>query len=151
MNKETKELNTKTNDELCALITRLNSQLLESRFKVAVGEVDKTHVIKQIRKTIARCMFIISQRGYDISIGSHGVYFINKKDHKIEDVTKKVQKVLSQPEQVAKESKQQVDKDSKQQVAKDSKQQEVKDSKQQATKVVKEKKIKNASTAKGDK
>lgn len=143
MNKETKELNTKTNDELCALITRLNSQLLESRFKIAVGEVDKTHVIKQIRKTIARCMFIISQRGYDISIGSHGVYFINKKDHKIEDVTKKVQKVLSQPEQVAKESKQQTDKDSKHQ--------EVKDSKQQATKVVKEKKIKNASTAKGDK
>lgn len=143
MNKETKELNTKTNDELCALITRLNSQLLESRFKIAVGEVDKTHVIKQIRKTIARCMFIISQRGYDISIGSHGVYFINKKDHKIEDVTKKVQKVLSQPEQVAKESKQQADKDSKQQ--------EVKDSKQQATKVVKEKKNKNASTAKGDK
>ncbi len=143
MNKETKELNTKTNDELCALITRLNSQLLESRFKVAVGEVDKTHVIKQIRKTIARCMFIISQRGYDISIGSHGVYFINKKDHKIEDVTKKVQKVLSQPEQVAKES--------KQQVAKDSKHQEAKDSKQQTTKVVKEKKIKKTSTTKGDK
>lgn len=135
MNKETKELNTKTNDELCALITRLNSQLLESRFKVAVGEVDKTHVIKQIRKTIARCMFIISQRGYDISIGSHGVYFINKKDHKIEDVTKKVQKVLSQPEQVAK----------------DSKHQEAKDSKQQTTKVVKEKKIKKTSTTKGDK
>ena len=143
MNKETKELNTKTNDELCALISRLHSQLLESRFKVAVGEVDKTHVIKQIRKTIARCMFIISQRGYDISIGSHGVYFINKKDHKIEDVTKKVQKVLSQPEQVAKES--------KQQVAKDSKHQEAKDSKQQTTKVVKEKKIKKTSTTKGDK
>lgn len=143
MNKETKELNTKTNDELCALITRLNSQLLESRFKVAVGEVDKTHVIKQIRKTIARCMFIISQRGYDISIGSHGVYFINKKDHKIEDVTKKVQKVLSQPEQAAK--------DSKQQIAKDSKHQEDKDSKQQTTKIVKEKKIKKTSTTKGDK
>ncbi len=143
MNKETKELNTKTNDELCALITRLNSQLLESRFKVAVGEVDKTHVIKQIRKTIARCMFIISQRGYDISIGSHGVYFINKKDHKIEDVTKKVQKVLSQPEQATKES--------KQQVAKDSKHQEAKDSKLQTTKVVKEKKIKKTSTTKGDK
>lgn len=102
MNKETKELNTKTNDELCALITRLNSQLLESRFKMAVGEVDKTHVISQIRKTIARCMFILNQRGYDISIGSHGVYTIDKKTHKVQNVTQKVQKILSEPETVSK-------------------------------------------------
>ena len=97
MNRETQELNKKTNDELCALITRLNSQLLESRFKMAVGEVDKTHVISQIRKTIARCMFILNQRGYDISIGSHGVYFIDKKNHKVENMTNKIQKILSEP------------------------------------------------------
>lgn len=102
MNRETKELNTKTNDELCALITRLNSQLLESRFKMAVGEVDKTHVISQIRKTIARCMFILNQRGYDISIGSHGVYTIDKKTNKVQNVTKKVQKILSEPETTSK-------------------------------------------------
>ncbi|MBQ6280242.1 MAG: 50S ribosomal protein L29 [Mycoplasma sp.] len=102
MNRETKELNTKTNDELCALITRLNSQLLESRFKMAVGEVDKTHVISQIRKTIARCMFILNQRGYDISIGSHGVYTIDKKTNKVQNVTQKVQKILSEPETISK-------------------------------------------------
>ena len=102
MNRETKELNTKTNDELCALITRLNSQLLESRFKIAVGEVDKTHVISQIRKTIARCMFILNQRGYDISIGSHGVYTIDKKTNKVQNVTQKVQKILSEPETTSK-------------------------------------------------
>ena len=102
MNRETKELNAKTNDELCALITRLNSQLLESRFKMAVGEVDKTHVISQIRKTIARCMFILNQRGYDISIGSHGVYTIDKKTNKVQNVTKKVQKILSEPETTSK-------------------------------------------------
>ena len=102
MNRETKELNTKTNDELCALITRLNSQLLESRFKMAVGEVDKTHVISQIRKTIARCMFILNQRGYDISIGSHGVYTIDKKINKVQNVTQKVQKILSEPETTSK-------------------------------------------------
>ena len=102
MNRETKELNTKTNDELCALITRLNSQLLESRFKMAVGEVDKTHVISQIRKTIARCMFILNQRGYDISIGSHGVYTIDKKTNKVQNVTQKVQKILSEPETTSK-------------------------------------------------
>lgn len=97
MNRETKELNIKTNDELCALITRLNSQLLESRFKMAVGEVDKTHVIPQIRKTIARCMFILNQRGYDVAIGSHGVYTIDKKTHKVQNVTQKVQKILTEP------------------------------------------------------
>ena len=97
MNRETKELNTKTNDELCALITRLNSQLLESRFKMAVGEVDKTHVIPQIRKTIARCMFILNQRGYDVAIGSHGVYTIDKKTHKVQNVTQKVQNILTKP------------------------------------------------------
>ncbi|MBP5256878.1 MAG: 50S ribosomal protein L29 [Mycoplasma sp.] len=97
MNRETQELNKKTNDELCALITRLNSQLLESRFKMAVGEIDKTHIIQQIRKTIARCMFIVNQRGYDISIGSHGVYFIDKKNHKVENMTNKIQKILSEP------------------------------------------------------
>lgn len=97
MNSETKELSIKTNDELCALITRLNSQLLESRFKMAVGEVDKTHVIPQIRKTIARCMFILNQRGYDIAIGSHGVYTIDKKTQKVQNVTQKVQKILTEP------------------------------------------------------
>ena len=79
MNKEVEQLNSKTNDELCALITRLNSQLLESRFKMAVGEVEKTHIIQKIRKTIARCMYILSTRGFNITIGSHGIYLINKK------------------------------------------------------------------------
>ena len=106
MNRETQELNKKTNDELCALITRLNSQLLESRFKMAVGEIDKTHVIQQIRKTIARCMFIVNQRGYDISIGSHGVYFIDKKNHKVVNMTNKVQKILSEPINASKKSSQ---------------------------------------------
>ena len=43
MNKEVEQLKTKSNEEICALITRLNSQLLESRFKMAAGEIEKTH------------------------------------------------------------------------------------------------------------
>ena len=50
MNKETQELNIKTHSELCALITKLNSQLLKSRFKMVVDVIDKTHVNKQISK-----------------------------------------------------------------------------------------------------
>ena len=94
MNREVKELQSKSNEELCALVTRLNSQLLESRFKMAMGEVQKTHIISQIRQTIARCMFILNQRDYDISIGSHGVYLIDKKNNKVRSVTDNVTKIL---------------------------------------------------------
>ncbi len=51
-----KELNQKTNEELCNLIVRLKLQLLESRFKMASGELEKTHKIREIRKTIAQAL-----------------------------------------------------------------------------------------------
>ena len=104
MNKEVEQLNSKANDELCALITRLNSQLLESRFKMAVGEVEKTHIIQKIRKTIARCMYILNTRGFNITIGSHGIYLIDKKNNKSTNITEKVQKILSQSEAETKKS-----------------------------------------------
>ena len=104
MNKEVEQLNSKANDELCALITRLNSQLLESRFKMAVGEVEKTHIIQKIRKTIARCMYILNTRGFNITIGSHGIYLIDKKNNKSANITEKVQKILSQSEAETKKS-----------------------------------------------
>ena len=104
MNREVEQLNSKANDELCALITRLNSQLLESRFKMAVGEVEKTHIIQKIRKTIARCMYILNTRGFNITIGSHGIYLIDKKNNKSANITEKVQKILSQSEAETKKS-----------------------------------------------
>ena len=104
MNKEVEQLNSKANDELCALITRLNSQLLESRFKMAVGEVEKTHIIQKIRKTIAKCMYILNTRGFNITIGSHGIYLIDKKNNKSANITEKVQKILSQSEAETKKS-----------------------------------------------
>lgn len=94
MNKEVEQLKTKSNEELCALITRLNSQLLESRFKMAMGEVEKTHMLPQIRQTVARCMFILNQRGLKISVGSHGIYLIDKKTKKPTAITQKVQDLL---------------------------------------------------------
>ena len=95
MNKEMKELNAKSNEEICALIARLNSQLLESRFKMAVGEVEKTHLLSQIRKTIARCMYMLNTRGFTISVGSHGIYLIDKKTNKITNMTDLVKKFLT--------------------------------------------------------
>ena len=95
MNKEVEQLKTKSNEEICALITRLNSQLLESRFKMAAGEIEKTHLLRQIRTTIAQCMYILNTRGYTVSVGSHGIYLIERKDNKINDVTEKVSKLIN--------------------------------------------------------
>ena len=102
MNKEFQELNKKSNDEICALIVKLKSQLLESRFKMAMGEVSKTHVLPNIRNTIARCMFILNTRGLKITTGSHGVFLIDIKTNKVTDMTKKVNAVLTQQEEQAK-------------------------------------------------
>ena len=102
MNKEFQELTKKSNDEICALIVKLKSQLLESRFKMAMGEVSKTHVLPNIRNTIARCMFILNTRGLKITTGSHGVFLIDIKTNKVTDMTKKVNAVLTQQEEQAK-------------------------------------------------
>ena len=39
MNKEMVELNKKSNEELCTLVTKLDNQLLECRFRMATGEL----------------------------------------------------------------------------------------------------------------
>ena len=102
MNKEFHELNKKTNEEICALIVKLKSQLIESRFKMAMGEVSKTHVLPNIRNTIARCIYIIYTRGYKVTTGAHGIYLIDIKTNKITDLTKKVQATLRNEEEKAK-------------------------------------------------
>lgn len=96
MNKEFAELNKKSDLELCALLVKLNSQLLESRFKLAMGEVEKTHLIPIVRHTAAKCLYILRQRGFKYSSGSHGVYLIEIKTNKSKDVTKEVQKLLAE-------------------------------------------------------
>ena len=101
MNKEFQELNKKSNEEICALIVKLKSQLLESRFKMAMGEVSKTHVLPNIRNTIARCMYIIYTRGFKVTTGTHGIYLIDIKTNKITDLTKKVQAALRNEEVAA--------------------------------------------------
>lgn len=95
MNKQMQELNKKTNEELAALIMRLRSQLLESRFKQIVGEIEKTHTMKQMRQMIARCMYILRTRNLKISLGVHGIYLINIADNKSINVTEAVDKIIN--------------------------------------------------------
>ncbi len=98
MNKEFAQLSKKDDVELCALVVRLSSQLLESRFKLATGEIEKTHLLQSIRRNLARCLFILKTRGYKTSIGSHGIYLLEEKTNKIHDFTKKVNDFVSSQE-----------------------------------------------------
>jgi large subunit ribosomal protein L29 len=89
-----KELRTKTNEELCSLIMRLKLQLLESRFRMANGELEKTNILSEIRKTIARAMTILTQRHIKLSIGVHGITMYNTQTKEVKSITNVVEQAL---------------------------------------------------------
>jgi large subunit ribosomal protein L29 len=89
-----KELRAKTNEELCSLIMRLKLQLLESRFRMASGELEKTNTLPEIRKTIARSLTILNERGIKLSIGTHGITMRNLKTNEVKSITNVVQEAL---------------------------------------------------------
>ncbi|MDR1235119.1 MAG: 50S ribosomal protein L29 [Mycoplasmataceae bacterium] len=89
-----KELRAKTNEELCSLIMRLKLQLLESRFRMASGELEKTNTLPEIRKTIARALTILNERHIKLSIGTHGITMRNLKTNEIKSITNVVQDAL---------------------------------------------------------
>ncbi|MDR3330243.1 MAG: 50S ribosomal protein L29 [Mycoplasmataceae bacterium] len=89
-----KELRKKTNEELCSLIMRLKLQLLESRFRMASGELEKTNTLPEIRKTIARALTILNERGIKLSIGTHGITMYNTKTGEVKSITNVVQEAL---------------------------------------------------------
>lgn len=62
-----KDLRIKTDIELAELITRLKTQLLEIRFKVANGENKEQHKSREIKKTIAIAMTVLSERKVKLS------------------------------------------------------------------------------------
>lgn len=77
---QNKEFEKMSNEELCAIAARLKFQLVEARFKMSSGELDKPSVIKEIRKTIAKIFTELTNRGYKVSIGSHGVTMYDLKN-----------------------------------------------------------------------
>jgi large subunit ribosomal protein L29 len=95
-----KELRQKTTEELCSLIMRLKLQLLESRFKMASGELDKTNRLPEIRKTIARALTILGERDIHLSIGTHGITMRNIKTGEVKSITNVVEEALKSGEQV---------------------------------------------------
>lgn len=77
-----KDLRTKSDNELGNLISKLKVQLLEMRFKIANGEVEGIHKLKEIRKTIAMAMTVLSERNVKISFSTFNTQLIKEKDGK---------------------------------------------------------------------
>ena len=96
-----KEFAKMSNEELCAIATRLKFQLVEARFKMSSGELEKVNVVKQIRKTIAKIFTELTNRGFKVSIGSHGVtmYDIANKNKPISLDPKKLQELMNKQEE----------------------------------------------------
>lgn len=74
-----KELKLKTDQELAILFNSLKLQLLQMRFKQASGEAKGLHKLKEIRKTIARVLTVLSQRQIKISSTVFGIQLISQK------------------------------------------------------------------------
>ena len=109
MNKkfQQKEFAKMSNEELCAIAARLKFQLVEARFKMSSGEIEKVSVVKQIRKTIAKIFTELTNRGYKVSIGSHGVtmYDIEKGNKPVPLDPKKLQEFMDKEEKDTKKTK----------------------------------------------
>lgn len=75
-----KELRNKSNKELGELVVMMKSKLLEYRFRTASGELNGTHKIKMVKKTIAIALTVLSERNIKISLSSNDHSLIEVKD-----------------------------------------------------------------------
>lgn len=102
MNKN-KEFAKMSNEELCAIAMRLKIQLVEARFKMSSGEIEHISVVKQIRRTIAKIFTELTNRGFKVSIGAHGVtmYDIKNGNKPMSLDQKQLEKLMAQEEKKA--------------------------------------------------
>lgn len=77
------ELKKNTNEQLCVLLAQLKVKLLEAKFKMSSGELEKLNLLKQIRKTIAQILTELTARGFKPCLTSYGVILYDKKNQPI--------------------------------------------------------------------
>lgn len=65
MSSITKDLRTKTTEELKEIISKLKMQLVQIRFNATSGETEKLGNASEIKKTIARILTIINEREFE--------------------------------------------------------------------------------------
>lgn len=91
------ELKKNTNEQLCALLAQLKMKLLEAKFKMSSGELEKLNLLKQMRKMIAQILTELTIRGFKACLTSYGVVLYDKKnqptiinDEKLTQILKKI-------------------------------------------------------------
>ena len=93
------ELKKNTNEQLCALLAQLKMKLLEAKFKMSSGELEKLNLLKQIRKTIAQILTELTIRGFKVSLTSYGIILYDKKNQPTiindEKITHTLKKIIS--------------------------------------------------------
>lgn len=77
-----KDLRNKTDQELGQLISKLKTQLLQNRFDIAIGKTENSHKLKEIRKTIAMAMTVLSERKIKVSFTTLDIQLISSVDKK---------------------------------------------------------------------
>lgn len=108
-----KEFANKTNEELCALVARLKFQLLEARFRMATGEIEKLNVISDVKKTIARILTELTLRGFKVTIGAHGIALYDLKTNQVKIINNAQIEAINQKEQKLEQAKQEKTKPAK--------------------------------------
>ena len=90
------ELKKNTNEQLCSLLAQLKMKLLEAKFKMSSGELEKLNLLKQMRKMIAQILTELTLRGFKACLTSYGVVLYDKEkkptiinDKQITDTLKK--------------------------------------------------------------
>lgn len=56
------ELKTKTEDELTKLLLEKRKERMNLRFQKANGQMEKTHEVRKVRRTIARIKTFLTQK-----------------------------------------------------------------------------------------
>lgn len=101
------ELKKNTNEQLCALLAQLKTKLLEAKFKMSSGELEKLNLLKQIRKMIAQILTELTIRGFKVGLTSYGVVLYDKKNQPTiindKQITNNLKKIL--PSKPSKEGK----------------------------------------------
>lgn len=94
-----------SNEELCAIISNLKTQLVEARFKMSSGELTKVNVFSQIRKSIARIFSELTNRGYSASLSTDSVILYDLKNTKNKPIIvsgKKIKEIITKQQLEAK-------------------------------------------------
>lgn len=64
-----KDLRNKSSADLKLLVVQLRTVLMENRFKAAQGQLNKPHVMKEVRKLIARALTVLHERNEPMETG----------------------------------------------------------------------------------